>query len=136
MMCNPSDLPLPEIANGCYTLHNVKRDTHRTFRIRTAKKGGLKGKRIVELLTGPDNTNDYTAFGFLNPNCISVWKSKQQTTTYLNYAEFFFKMLKGAKCESVEMKTEKFCLICNRKLTNPESIDNNIGPECAKKGKV
>lgn len=132
-MCNASSLVLPSIANGCYTLHNVVKDTHRTFRIRTIKKGSLEGKRVVELLTGPDNTKSYTGFGFLNNDGIYVWNSRRQTDTYLNYANFFFKMLKGAKCESVVMKVQKNCIICNRLLTNPVSIDMNIGPECAKK---
>ncbi len=130
-MCNPASLPLPSVANGCYTLHNTVKDTHRTFRIRTAKKGPLEGQRIVELLTGQDNTRDYTAFGFLNANGISVWNSKK-TDTFVNYATFFFKLLKGVPCPTVVMKSEKRCIRCNRRLTHPVSIDNNIGPECAK----
>ena len=34
---------------------------------------------------------------------------------------------------TVEYRFEGKCRKCNRKLTNPDSIDNGIGPECAKK---
>jgi hypothetical protein len=31
------------------------------------------------------------------------------------------------------VKFDTTCRICNRKLTNPVSIDSGIGPECAKR---
>lgn len=126
------EIPLPKIANGTYTLHNTKKNTHRTFKIHTVRKGELIGKRIVSLLTGNDNENAYTSFGFFNNNGIFVWKSKQ-TETFINYADFLFKMLNGAKCDTVKVLCEKTCLICNRKLTHPESIESGIGPECKTK---
>lgn len=35
------------------------------------------------------------------------------------------------ECEVEESRT---CRVCNRALTNPESIHSGIGPECARKG--
>ena len=61
--------------NGCITIKNPIKGTHRTFRIKTARSGGLKGSRIAELMVGPDNELSYKGFGFVREDgSIILWK--------------------------------------------------------------
>jgi len=54
--------------NGRITVTNNATGGHRTFEIKTIRKEGhaLDGKRVLSLLTGPDNTGDYTPFAFVD----------------------------------------------------------------------
>lgn len=124
------------IYNGTYTVVSPSGD-HRTLEIRTQadKADFLPGKRIISMLTGPNNEVDYTGFGFVTDQGIRVWK-KQQTDFYLKVTKMLWSLLEdGAsspyRAKGVEVMVEKRCLRCNRKLTTPESIERGIGPECA-----
>jgi len=65
--------PVAKVFNGTYTITSPT-GAHRTFRIRTALHGDMKGKRLVELLVGPDNENNFQPFGFVDDNGVAVWK--------------------------------------------------------------
>lgn len=132
-----------EIYNGTYTIESPK-GGWRTFRIHTQKATAkfAPNERIVSLLTGPDNSNDFTRFGFLKADGqILLWR-KHRTETFEQYAKMLRQfMLLGDECQIARMgykiKVSRCCRRCNRKLTTPESIDAGIGPECAgREGKV
>jgi hypothetical protein len=133
------------VYNGEYTIVNPNGE-HRTFKIHTARKGGLAGKRIVSLMTGSDNESSYTGFAFLNNSSVKVWRKKQDklTNCYATLLECIFATLENSDLEQVESAFDCFgrtykvmlskrCYRCNRKLTNPESIRLGVGPECATK---
>lgn len=65
----------PNVQNGTYTVDHPERG-HYTLKLHTAQKGGLAGKRIISLLTGPDNENNYSGVAFWNDENreASVWK--------------------------------------------------------------
>lgn len=124
--------------NGVITVENTRRGTHRTFRIRTQKSDAnfAPGERILGLLTGPDNTSDYTQIGFVKPASqhfpagrVVLWR-KYQTEHYealvrvLQYPDHF-------KNLGLVYHYEGRCRVCNRVLTTPESIKSGIGPVCA-----
>lgn len=113
--------------NGNITLTNPKTGNHRTFLIKTAKNGGLKGKRIVSLLIGPDNTNDYLPVAFVGKTGVSVWK-RFEGTQY----ERVVKALEKIEQFGLIVNFEGRCRVCNKKLTTPESVKSGIGPICAK----
>ncbi len=135
------------IQNGTVTIQNTQSGEHRTFKVFTVRKGGLKGKRIVSLLTGSDNEADYAGFGFVSKDGISVWK-KKASPAFNYYAKLVVAAFAGIEFE-VEDETvsalmvmagreysatlEKRCLCCNRKLTTPKSLKVGVGPECASK---
>lgn len=123
--------------NGIYTIKNTETNEHRTFKIKVCRFGALKGKQIAELLTGPDNESDYQGFAFINDSGIQVWKSKAQKT-YLAYAALLEHLLKikthNFSNDRYALSVSKRCMVCNRTLTTPESIERGIGPECEKKG--
>lgn len=123
------------IPNGCFTIQNTSKNTHRTVRIKTVKKGNLEGKRIISILTGPDNNSDYRGFGFVNDNgLIFIWNKHRDSHILLWIARYISgKFRFDQDVKNVNLLVEKSCIRCNRRLTTPESIKNGIGPECMKK---
>jgi hypothetical protein len=134
------------IFNGRYTIKNRKSGEHRTFEIKTQAEDAkfAAGKRVVALLTGPDNTADYTGFGFVEDDGIAIWKSKRGEAGKKSPFEWYAEMLwslaldSGSSpfAESYEFMQEGTCAVCNRPLTEPESIKTGIGPVCREKGMV
>jgi len=121
----------PIVPNGCFTIKNTIKNTHRTVKISTVKKA-----RIISLLVGPDNNSSYKGFGFVNTNGhIFVWNKYRDSNIMTWIARFISTkfMNDNANYPGVELLVEKKCIICNRRLTTPESIKAGIGPECAKK---
>jgi len=120
--------------NGYVTILNPLTDAHRTFRIRTQAEDAkfAPGARVIGLLTGADNENDYTSFGFVNPQGkVYVWKSKQGGK-YDEYAKLFNHHGWYARERGLEYLHDVRCRRCNRTLTDPTSIELGIGPVCRK----
>ncbi len=116
--------------NGKWTIENPATGGHRTFQIRTQADDArfAPGKRIVALLSGPDNTSDYQGFGFVENGRIKVWRKKQDTV-FVKFAH----MLANPKYwedKGLVYHFEGKCRRCNRTLTTPESIESGIGPVC------
>lgn len=136
-----SDTPAVRIFNGRYTIESAS-GQHRTFEIRTQKPDAdfAPGKRILSILTGPDNTANYKGFAFVDEAGIHVWASRaKQSDLYEIYAEQLWSLaLDGAFSPFVEvgyrLLMEGRCVVCNRPLTTPESIRSGIGPICAEGG--
>lgn len=123
--------------NGTYTITGEGQRT--TFRVRTQRPDArfAPGKRVLGILSGPDNTSEYTGVGFLvhedGVERIAVWRSKQGTA-WEDKAELFAQVV--LRNEAVDFYTILMagsCCVCNRKLTVPESIISGIGPVCAAK---
>lgn len=55
----------PVLHNGTYTVEHPKHG-HFTVKVHTAAGGDLAGRRIISLLTGPDNAQDYSGVAFWN----------------------------------------------------------------------
>jgi len=120
--------------NGYYTVKNIEKGTHRTVKISTVRKGKLQGKRIMSLLVGPDNNNNYAGFGFVDNDRVIVWKKHKENKVknYLARVISYWAKTEN-KPQGIEILLSKRCLRCNRTLTTPESIKRGIGPECAGK---
>lgn len=122
--------------NGTITVTNTATGDHRTFAIRTQPNDArfAPGKRIVSLFVGRDNDNpfDYNGFGFVNDDgTIRVWR-KKSGGVFDTYA----RMLAAPEsfmARGVEYVFAGTCRVCNRTLTNPESIASGIGPVCAER---
>lgn len=123
-----TQLPAQHIHNGYYTL-TFPCGTHRTFRLFTQAKGKFAGKRMMGMLIGPDNTNDYETFAFLTETGFAVWK-RFTNQKQAEYASKLWKMLNGEILDDHELIESRRCLKCNRKLTDPESAKLGIGPSC------
>jgi hypothetical protein len=112
--------------NGIFTVYNPKTGNHRTFQIKTVKNGGLKGKRIISMLIGPDNTSDYLPIAFVTNYEIIPFK-KYKGTQY----EKLVNVLLNVEKFGMEVKASTKCRVCNRRLTTFESISSGIGKRCA-----
>jgi hypothetical protein len=127
---------------GKATLTLVSRRTQArfTYRIRVSKDGR---RYYVSVLTGSDNTRDYTFIGTIFPQLpgtgeparFSLTSSLTQDTPSVRAFSWSFKRLaRGELPEELEAWHEGRCSRCNRMLTTPESIQKGMGPECASKG--
>jgi hypothetical protein len=100
---------------------------------------------FVSVLTGPDNTRDYTYMGMLDTRH-NAWRAgetfKPSRGTKVGpdalswrVLEFFLRwFIWGDQKlpQGYDIKHEGRCGRCGRLLTHPESIDSGIGPECRK----
>lgn len=129
----------PTIHNGAYTISSPK-GGHRTFEIRTIRKGNLKDKRILSLLTGPDNTSDYTAFAFVTNEGINIWRKYAGDNNFRAFASLIWSLAtEGDRspfyARGYRLMLEGRCCVCNRRLTHPDSIATGIGPECGSRSR-
>jgi hypothetical protein len=136
------------IPNGTFTLVGPR--GRRTFQVKTwHKEDG--DKRVVSVLTGPDNESDYLGVAFLNEDGSVVTWRRHQGTEWDRLAQSFGTLMRRAgdgepidhgqvyrKVEyggSVyEIWGEERCIKCGRKLTVPASIHRGMGPICASGG--
>jgi len=115
--------------NGTVTVTNPETKGHRTFQIKTQKPDAkfAPGMRVVSLLIGPDNSNDYKGFGFVaDDGVIRLW-NKAKTVTYTKLTMI---LMWPNDYPNLEYLYSGTCRVCNRKLTTPKSIKSGIGPIC------
>lgn len=124
--------------NGFVTMTNTVTGDHRTFRVRTTTFGyGDKAekKRVVGLLTGSDNENDYINFGFVTDDGhVKVWR-KFTGNGKKSAHEVYGVMLDDTRRDEFASRGFEYvvssrCRRCNRTLTDPTSIELGIGPKC------
>lgn len=91
---------------------------------------------FVSLLTGPDNANDYTYLGILEPETGDV---RLTPAGRFNAATLPCRVIRWALArvwsgqplpDGYAIHHEGKCGRCGRALTVPSSIDSGIGPEC------
>ena len=127
--------------NATFTIRTP--DGHRTYKIvRKDATGQWPETFFVSLLTGPQNTDDYTYLGKLDPftgqlvpTAKSGWREKEPpfAVKLLNrvlarvwsfdhgaFERHGYKLLHAGRCGR-----------CGRMLTRPDSIASGLGPECA-----
>jgi hypothetical protein len=123
------------IPNGYYTIV-FPCGTHRTFRVytRPATSNFAPGKRVVALFIGPANTQDYEPLGWVDDTGIQVWKrfrgAKDAPSQHERHAAVLWALATGEVLDGYEVQLSKRCLVCNRTLTDPESIRLGVGPFC------
>jgi len=129
----------PVIRDGFYTVVHEGTDgerTHKTYRVFTGKPGKFaEGRQMVAIFLGRENTDEraYKAFAFVNGAELSVWKRCALYTDQIADAKYLLDP-EHAEAAGIAYSLESNnCRRCGRLLTNPASIENTIGPECAKK---
>jgi Family of unknown function (DUF6011) len=125
------------------TLVSPKSGDHRTIRVRTVRHGNLEGKRVVELLTGPCNTDDFQAFGFISDGTgllpagtVIVWKKYRGDWPEKSQHERLADLLNRPiywSGRGVEFLISLKCRRCHRDLTHPSSLADGLGPYCRRK---
>ena len=127
------------VHNGWVTIHNTNTGNHRTFLIETITEGGLAGKRIISVLTGPDRDNpfDRKGFAFADDFGVKVWKrfltnADGSESDYVKFARMLEtpSRFEGRGCRYM---IEGRCRRCNRLLTHPSSLMDGMGRICRTK---
>lgn len=96
---------------------------------------------FVKLLTGPDNSSDFTYMGKLNPNngdVMTTHKSPWPGSAFV--VRLLVRVLQRVWADDhaafeqhgYKLHHEGKCGRCGRRLTVPASVESGIGPECAK----
>jgi len=128
---------------GTVTIQNALTGEHRTFRIKlqSARAKFAPGRRVVGLLTGPDNARDFTQFGFATDSgAVAVWRKLRAEggaapSKWEGFARMLAELLGSAAPTfdhspyTVHAATR--CRKCGRGLSHPVSIAAGIGPKCA-----
>lgn len=93
----------------------------------------------VSLLSGPNNTADYTYLGQLNPNNGDVRLTKSSRLTVASWPvrilrrvlfRLFADQMDQVTAAGWDLKHAGRCCRCGRKLTTPRSVETGIGPVC------
>lgn len=123
------------VPNGFLTL-TFQDGGHRTFRVWTKHLTAkfAPGQRLLGMLIGPDRTTDFEPFAFVEPDGFRVWKrfrgGRENPSKHEEYAQIVWWCLTGETPDGYELQASKRCLVCNRELTTPESLERGIGPLC------
>jgi len=125
------------------TLTSEATGAHYTYRIAQAKDqrtGEPQPRWFVALLTGPDNTADYSYMGMLDTVGEAVTFRLTKGSKFAAdgkpvraFAYFWKFVAAGQTAPQLEVRHEGRCGRCGRVLTVDSSIDSGIGPECLKK---
>ena len=122
--------------NGTITMENPETGNHRTIRIKTQKEDSrfAAGERIVSLLNGCDNEQDYVQFAFIKADGrVIVWKRYRGIDGPSQYERLATMISDPERFEArgVNYMFSTTCRRCNRKLTTPKSLVLGMGPKCA-----
>ncbi len=107
-----------------------------TFKVTKPKRTFAGDIRFVALLSGPENTSDYTYMGVLSEGGSFGQTQKSRVSVNAPSWKAFTWVWDHLKANKMppqcEIWHEGRCGRCGRTLTVPESIESGIGPECAK----
>lgn len=120
---------------GIYTLSNGSE--HQTFRIniQSIEENFMPGKALLSLFVGSENymQSNYKSFAFIDNKSIRVWKRHQDSDIYTQWIDILWKMLNNKNVDGFTLNIARNCLVCNKLLTNPDSIKIGIGKDCLEK---
>lgn len=134
--------PRPFITAGKAVFTLQGSETRYTYRVNRAEpKAGSPYTQVayfVSLLTGPDNTADYTYLGMLDPQTGAVRLTRKSQYTDQSKPVLAIRWVLARLWANQPIDPAKIyhigrCGRCGRALTVPASIEAGIGPECAGK---
>ncbi len=92
---------------------------------------------FIGLLTGPDNTHNFTYLGIYNPKNGEVTLTRKSQFFYnslpVKVLQWAIRVVHEGRTlpEGYAIQHEGRCGRCGRPLTVPESLDTGLGPDCA-----
>jgi hypothetical protein len=127
--------------NATFTFRSQKTGTRFTYKVSLADKRNEndpneKPAFFVNVLSGPDNTSDYTYIGMIHGATFGVTKASRHMANAPSVKTFewalttFFKNVTTMPAQ-MEVWHVGRCGRCGRPLTVPESVASGIGPDCA-----
>lgn len=132
--------------NATFTAQSINTGTRFTYKVQAPwdkkanKRDHDSNVRFVSVLTGSDNTSDYSFLGtvFLPSDQFPFSSFKHSLKSKITKGAKSYKAFnyvwhyvgKDKPAELVEIFHEGKCGRCGRKLTDPNSIKSGFGPEC------
>ena len=123
-----------------FTLTNKDKGTHLTFRSRRPRGWTINSPVLVDLMVGSDNEESFGFIGSVNSRgFFKVSPKSKVSDPRLKVASrtmvwLLTKLNNGVELpEALEIKGSTGCARCGRKLTNPDSIEDGLGPICRAK---
>lgn len=123
--------------HAVFTITSLKTGQSFTYKLTVPRdpSSGEEGPLFAAVLTGPDNTRDYTYIGLVSGyntrkvllKCTKGSKIFGDAPSYKALVWF----LNNVGSPLVQFRHEGRCGRCGRALTVPSSIDSGLGPECA-----
>jgi hypothetical protein len=121
-----------------FTLTSKKTGQSFTYRVARPASDPERGPLFASVLTGPDNTADYTYMGIVNLDSagvpmgwVQVTRNSKVGSDAPSFKALHWFLQRGGQSPMVEFRHEGRCGRCARVLTVPSSIDSGFGPECA-----
>lgn len=122
--------------NSTFTLTSLKTGKHFAYKVKRKKNEDCYFVRAHAGGINGEGGFNYAGWMKINSNRIKLTVkshndldvAREALNWTLNQVRF------GNMPEQLEFRHEGRCCRCNRKLTDPVSIDLGIGPECRKKG--
>ena len=115
-----------------FTVTSNKTNTHYTYKVNVSD--GENPVHFVNVLSGPDNTDDYMYLGIIrDEHKLQAGKKGRPDAPSFKAFEWVLKILNtttGDLNENVTIQHEGRCCRCNRPLTDPVSIATGMGPIC------
>jgi len=112
-----------------------KRYTYKINAMKSRETGKpIPEKFFVSLLTGPDNTSDYTYIGILDHGTLRLTAKSSLTENSQPIKAFRFVTSRLANAildPRTEVWHEGRCGRCGKVLTVPQSLEEGFGPHCA-----
>ena len=122
--------------NAIFTVSNPQ-CKHYTFRVNKSKST-LTGDPVwfISVLTGPDNSNDYSYVGMVFSGGVCLTRASKYTKDSMLYKVADWSVcgiLSGGSQfpDGYSISHAGTCGRCGRKLTTPKSIELGLGPVCA-----
>lgn len=122
--------------HAIFTITSVRTGKSFTYKFDVPRDDrlGEEGPMFADVLTGPDNTRDYTYMGIVHPRTLCVRPTAaSQVSPDAPSAKALAWFLKNIDSDQVEFRHAGRCARCGRALTVPASVDSGFGPECAEK---
>ena len=124
--------------NAIFTIEN-KEGKHYTFKVRRMEDNAthmILDTAFISLLTGPENTKNYTYLGILDLREGTVRRTRnskiEPSAISWKVAEWLIRTVWQGKEMPIGYKLhhEGKCGRCGRLLTVPSSIESGLGPDC------
>lgn len=116
----------------------VGRASRFTFRVTKAKEGSKwEGCIFIEVLSGPDNENDFQRLGMIRSKGGFVPVKGGVSADATSFKAFKWLVEHGLQSNEAFAQCEVWhhgkCSACGRSLTDPASIERGLGPICAER---
>lgn len=139
----PASLPEADLlkfvlaGKAVFTVVSPRTEARYTFKVSRKEIDGGKVLYFAKVLTGPDNTSDYTFLGTLFEGRDYRRSSKStigaSAPSAVAFAWLIKRLVTGQSLQGVRVYHEGRCGRCARALTVPSSIESGFGPECINK---